>query len=61
MPSLAKWLGLALPLTYYLQVLRGILLKGLHAVHLWPQMVALLVFAVGLITLSTRRFHKTLD
>lgn len=61
MPPLVQWLGLALPLTYYLQVLRGILLKGLHAVYLWPQIAALLVFAIGLIALSTKRFHKTLD
>jgi ABC-2 type transport system permease protein len=61
MPDAVQWLGLALPLTYFLQVLRGILLKGLSAVHLWPQIAALIAFAVGLIALSTKRFHKTLD
>ncbi|HEX9728332.1 MAG TPA: ABC transporter permease [Gemmatimonadales bacterium] len=61
MPQLAQWLGLVLPLTHYLEVLRGILLKGLSLGNLWHQVVALLLFAVGFIVLSTRRFHKTLD
>ena len=61
MPQVAQWLGLALPLTFYLQVLRGVLLKGLDLTHLWPQVLALAGFAVGLVALSTRRFRKTLE
>lgn len=61
MPEVAQWLGLALPLTFYLEILRGVLLKGLGLTHLWPQTLALVGFAAGFIGLSTRRFHKTLD
>lgn len=59
MPEAAKWLGLALPLTYYLDVLRGILLKGIGFSHLWHETLILSVFAVTLITFSVIRFSKT--
>jgi ABC-2 type transport system permease protein len=61
MPLLAQWLGLALPLTYFLEVLRGILLRGVGLDALWPELLALIAFAVIIVTLSVRRFHKTLD
>jgi len=61
MPEFFQWLGLLLPLTPFLEVLRGILLKGVGLEALWPQTLILAGFAVGLITLAVRRFHKTLD
>jgi ABC-2 type transport system permease protein len=61
MPRPAQWIGLALPLTYYLRVLRGILLKGLGAEYLWRDALVLSAFAVGLVTVSVRRFSKTLE
>ena len=61
MPEPAQWLGLILPLTYFLDVLRGILLKGVGFDALWPQFLALWLFAILIITLSVRRFHKTLE
>jgi ABC-2 type transport system permease protein len=61
MPEFFQWLGLLLPITPFLEVLRGILLKGVGLEALWPQTLLLAGFAVGLITLAVRRFHKTLD
>jgi ABC-2 type transport system permease protein len=61
MPPLAQWIGAALPLTYFLTVLRGVLLKGIGLEHLWPQALALCAFAVGLVALSVVRFHKTIE
>jgi len=60
MPVGAKWLGLALPLTYYLQVIRGIVLKGVGMAELWPQALALIGFALLFFTFSTLRFQKQL-
>ncbi len=60
MPPFAKLLGLALPLTYYLQMMRGVILKGAGLVELWPQALALIGFAVLFFTFSTLRFHKQL-
>jgi len=61
MPKPAQWLGAALPLTYYLEVLRGILLKDVGLEYLWRDAVILFGFAVVLVTLSVRRFSKTVD
>jgi drug efflux transport system permease protein len=61
MPALAQWIGAALPLTYFLTILRGVLLKGVGIGHLWPQALALVGFAVGLIAFSVLRFHKTIE
>jgi ABC-2 type transport system permease protein len=61
MPEAARWIGLGLPLTYFLQVIRGILLKGVGLLELWPQTAALVLFAVLFFTFSTLRFHKQLE
>jgi ABC-2 type transport system permease protein len=61
MPLPAQWLGLLLPLTYFLEVLRGILLKGVGFAELWPEVAALCGFAVLIVAMSVRRFHKTLE
>src|SRR5881392_3907661 len=61
MPVFFQWIGALLPLTHFLKVLRGILLKGVGVDALWREVVVLLAFSVGLIALSVRRFHKTLD
>lgn len=61
MPAPAQWLGLLLPLTYYLRVLRGILLKDLGIEFLWRDALALSAFAVLLVAVSVRRFAKTID
>ena len=61
MPLFFQWLGLLVPLTHFLKVLRGILLKGVGLPALWLEVLVLAAFAVTLITLAVRRFHKTLD
>lgn len=61
MPEVAQWLGLALPLTYFLDVLRGIMLKGVGFDALWHQFFAMWGFAVLVVFMSVRRFHKTLE
>ncbi len=61
MPPLFQWLGAALPLTHFLAVLRGILLRGVGIEAVWRETLILAGFAVGLVGLAVRRFHKTLD
>lgn len=61
MPAPAQWLGSALPLTYFLEVLRGILLKGIGIGHLWQEGLILTFFAVALVALSVNRFSKTIE
>jgi len=61
MPEVFQWIGAVLPLTHFLVVLRGILLKGVGLAELWVEGAILGGFAGGLIALAVRRFHKTLD
>jgi ABC-2 type transport system permease protein len=61
MPPAAQWVGNLLPLTFYLQLIRGIVLKGNGLTQLWPQALALAGFAVAYFTFATRRFSKTLE
>ena len=61
MPAPAQWLGAALPLTYFLRVLRGILLKGTGLDAFWRESVVLIGFSVVLIAMSVRRFRKTVE
>jgi ABC-2 type transport system permease protein len=60
MPRAAAIFGMLLPLTHFLQVIRGIVLKGVGLEALWPQCLALVGFSVLFITFSTLRFHKQL-
>ena len=61
MPAAAQWLGALLPLTYYLRILRGILLRGVGPTQLWAESFLLMGFAVVLVILSVRRFSKTIE
>ena len=61
MPAPARWLSMALPLTHYLRVIRGVVLKGASLVELRYE----LFWLIGLLTLLTvvasLRFRKKLD
>ena len=61
MPEAAQWLAEALPLTHFLRLIRGVMLRGAGLMELWPEVVALLVFIVVLMTLAITRFRKRLD
>lgn len=61
MPALAQWLGLILPLTHFLKVLRGIILKDIGIVELWQPTLVLVLLAALFIVLSVRRFSKRIE
>jgi ABC-2 type transport system permease protein len=61
MPPFAQWLGAIFPITYYLRVLRGILLKGVGMNALWQDTLALVAFALVLLAFSVRRFQKNIE
>jgi ABC-2 type transport system permease protein len=60
MPLSIQYLTLLNPLRYYLEIIRGIFLKGIGIQILWPQILALLVIGISVISLSSLRFHKRL-
>ena len=58
MPEIIQYLGNLIPLTFYLTIIRGIVLKGIGIQYLIPQVMALLTFSVVLITISILKFKK---
>jgi len=60
MPRVIQWLTYAIPLRYFLAIIRGIFLKGNGLEVLWPQVLALAAFGVGIMSLSALRFSKRL-
>jgi ABC-2 type transport system permease protein len=61
MPQAIQYLTYLNPMRYFLEIVRGIFLKGAGVDTLWPQMAALAVFGVVILTISVNRFHKTLE
>jgi ABC-2 type transport system permease protein len=61
MPEPVQWLTLLNPLRYFIEILRGILIKGSGVDILWPQLLALLLLGGVVLVSSTARFHKRLD
>ncbi len=60
MPFFAQAIGYVIPLTYFLKILRGVLLKGVGWVDLWPQIWPLCLFGISMVGLSIRKFRKNL-
>jgi len=61
MPVLAQYLTYLDPVRYFMEIVRGVFLKGVGPEILWPQMAALAVFGVSILSLSAARFSKKLD
>ena len=60
MPRPAQWLSQALPLTHFLRIVRGIVLKGSTFDELRPELVWLSALLVALVAFSSVRFRKKL-
>lgn len=58
MPKFFYYLSDLLPLTYYLQIVRGIVLKGLGVNFFWSQVCALTTCIMALLTISILKFQK---
>ena len=61
MPTVIQWLAEVLPLTHFLRIIRGVMLRGADLFELWPDVLALLAFTVVMMTLAISRFRKRLD
>lgn len=61
MPVAVQYLTYLDPMRYYLEITRGVFLKGTGVQILWPQLAALFLYGVAMIVLSSLRFHKRLD
>jgi ABC-2 type transport system permease protein len=61
MPVWAQALGEILPLTHFLRIVRGVMLKGNGMAEAWPNLWPLLVFMFAAGTLAVLRYQRTLD
>jgi ABC-2 type transport system permease protein len=61
MPLFLRAIAAVLPARYFIQVLRGVMLKGNGFPELWPELLAMLAFAAAMVALSTARFKRRLD
>ena len=61
MPPVLQWISYAMPLRYYLVIIRALLLKGVGLEVVWNEVVALIIFAVIIMGAAALRFKKRLD
>src|ERR1035437_6245666 len=61
MPVAVQYLTYLNPIRYFIEIVRGIFLKGSGVNVLWPQMAALAVYGITVLGLSAMRFRKKLD
>jgi ABC-2 type transport system permease protein len=61
MPEVIQWLTLLNPMRYFMDVVRGVFLKGSGLDILWPQLLMMAVFGSLIIWFSALRFRKRLD
>ena len=61
MPRLAQWLAQLLPLTHFVELIRGIVLRGAPITDLGTQAAKLGVFLTVALVIATLRFRKRLD
>ncbi len=61
MPPFFRYLSFFNPLRHYVEIVRGILLKGIGLEVLWPNALALGIFAMILLTVSAYRFRSQLN
>lgn len=61
MPTWAQWVGTALPLTHFIRITRGIMLKGNGWDTVFVDIYPIVIFMVVLLLISMKRFKQTLD
>jgi ABC-2 type transport system permease protein len=61
MPMWAQWIGRILPLTYFLRITRGIVLKGNGWVDSWPNIWPIIIFMTVVLSIGLIKYRRTLD
>jgi ABC-2 type transport system permease protein len=61
MPEWAQWLGTMIPVTHFLRIVRGALLKGAGFADMVPSLLALAIFVCAVAALALARYRTTLD
>jgi ABC-2 type transport system permease protein len=61
MPGWAQLIGEALPLTHFLRIVRGVLLKANGWAEIWPEAWPIALFGLVIMAIGLRTFRSTLD
>lgn len=61
MPHWAQWIGNILPLTHFINIVRGIMLKGIELADVWTDLWLILVFMLVMFMIAMKRYRRTLD
>ena len=61
MPKAAQYIAEVLPLTHFVRIIRGVMLRGADLIHMLPDLGALFLFTAVTLTLAVLRFKKRLD
>lgn len=61
MPLIAQWLAEVLPLTHFLRLIRGVMLRGAGLGEMWIEVLVLIAFIVLMMAVAILRFRKRLD
>jgi ABC-2 type transport system permease protein len=61
MPWWAQWIGETLPITHFIRIVRGILLKGNGLPELWIELVWLCGLLIAFTAVAMARYRRTLD
>lgn len=61
MPKIIQYVSYAIPLRYFINIIRGVILKGIGFNELWLDAAALLFMGILILFLSSRRFQKRLE
>jgi ABC-2 type transport system permease protein len=61
MPFMPQLIGSILPLTYFIRISRGIVLKGVGVQFLWSDVIALVIYSVVVMVTASLNFKKRLD
>jgi ABC-2 type transport system permease protein len=60
-PRIVQYFAQVLPLTHFVEILRGVIVRGATLASLWQPLAKLSVFLVLAVALAATRFHKRLD
>ncbi|HMD89359.1 MAG TPA: ABC transporter permease, partial [Anaerolineaceae bacterium] len=61
LPIVLRWLGYIFPSTYLVPIVRGMFLKGISPLDLWPQTLAMILLMIGTFAIAARLFRQSLD
>ena len=61
MPVWAQWIGACLPLTWFIRLIKGVMLKGYTGSELLPELLALVSLGIITLLIAAISYRKTLD